>query len=293
MGMGARLRAPGIIQDSSGLDIDTPIQITRVRPGGKSFKVEAEEMLVKIFDPQDVTNRVILLNPNGTNLNLLTIHNSLYPRLTAADVAAGVNLKVIIVANAKITATSTNFVAFQVPTGWPAGFPIEIEIWGRIHGAGGKGANSSFDGSDGGRGGQAMRIRFPVSIRFKSGSRVWGGGGGGAGGGSARYSGPAASSLARGGAGGGGAGNVPGAKGKDPGNDGNAGTESSRGGPGSGTGAPRVWSEAVAEAMAATQVNRASTASTVRSLPAAPAREKSAEVAMVANPALRSTASAS
>jgi hypothetical protein len=190
MGMGARLRCPEIIQDATGAVADTPVQITRVRPQPYGFDVEAEEMLVKLFDPQDITNRVILINASSTNLNLLAIHNSLYPKLTAADVTNGVNVTVIVSAGVTVNSGSTALPAIDIPTGWPPGLPFTLDVYGRILGRGGNartGVSGGFVvGSTGYAGGPALRVRIPIILHARSGSRIWsGGGGGGTGGGAA------------------------------------------------------------------------------------------------------------
>lgn len=206
MGMGARLRWPGIIQDETGADTDTPIQLTRVKPGS-AYEIEAEEMLVKLFDPQDVTNRKIIINTDNYNLNLLTIHNSLYPPLTDEDVMNGVNLTLILVAGITIGSISTSTAALIIPAGWPTGFPIYLDHFAHIRGHGGPGAAGvrMGEGKPGGRGGPALRVRHPIFLRSKAGSTLWsGGGGGGSGGGIAVEQGDPS------GRGGGGAGIDPG-----------------------------------------------------------------------------------
>ena len=213
MGMGARLRCPEVIQDVTGAASDTPIQITRVMPGPASFKVEAEEMLVKIFNPQDIKNRTILINASAYNLNILAIHNSLYPALTLADVAAGVNVTVVLAAGVKLGSTSTSSPALDLPAGWPTGLPITIEVYGYIYGKGGDGATgrlATYAGGNGLAGGPALRLCFPCALKIKSGSRIWSGGGGGASGGGSPITREGYSST-RSGAGGGGFGRDPGA----------------------------------------------------------------------------------
>ena len=187
-------------QDEAGAQIAAPIQVTRVNPTADRFEVEAEEMLFKQFDPADLTDRVITINSPINNIHLPSLHNSIFPAVTADDVIAGANLTVIIAANVLVGSAHTGAFAFNVgeASDWPVGFPITVQILGRVQGAGGKGGGVDT-GGPGQSGGPAFRTRRPVTVDNTSGL-MWSGGGGGGG---ALRNGAFAG-------GGGGAGQVPG-----------------------------------------------------------------------------------
>jgi hypothetical protein len=187
-------------QDEAGAQIAAPIQVTRVNPTADRFEAEAEEMLFKQFDPADLTDRVITINSPINNIYLPSLHNSIFPAVMADDVIAGVNLTVIINAGVLVGSTSTGTAAFNVgeAADWPVGFPITVQILGRVQGAGAKGGGVDT-GGPGQTGGLAFRARRPVTVNNAAG-QIWSGGGGG---GAVRI-------LAAYIGGGGGAGNIPG-----------------------------------------------------------------------------------
>jgi hypothetical protein len=187
-------------QDEAGAQIAAPVQVVRVNPMADRFDVEAEEMLFKQFDPADLTDRVITINSPINNIHLPSLHNSIFPLVTADDVIAGVNLTVIIGSGIIVGSANTGAFAFDVgeASDWPVDFPITVLVLGRIQGAGGKGGGVGT-GAPGQSGGPAFRARRPVIVNNAAG-QIWSGGGGG---GSVRI-------LAAFVGGGGGAGNVPG-----------------------------------------------------------------------------------
>ncbi len=88
---------------------------------------------------------------------------------------------------AKITIASTAVVrTMTVPSNFPAGTNIAIDVQGAIAGIGGTGGNggigSSVPAQAGSPGGTALHVRFPINLKFTG--VIAGGGGGGGGGGS-------------------------------------------------------------------------------------------------------------
>ncbi len=205
LGQGYLIGALGL-QDDTGADVTAPIQITRLNPGDTQFDIEAQELLIS-GDATDLTNRVIVIDSDTSNVNLKTLHDTLYPAATAQDVIDGVTLKCYVEEGVIVSASGSR--AFQVGSGWPTGFSITLIVNGRIAGKGGKGGNMSTVSSsrNGVAGGTALYTRFPIVLEYTGG--IWGGGGGG-GAGAARYTGD---TTYCGGGGGGGAGDDPGAGG--------------------------------------------------------------------------------
>lgn len=174
------------LQDATGAPIARPIQITRLNPGDGKFDIEAEEMLVAEVDEEDLINRVIVIDGSTENVNLRTLHDTLYPAPTAQDVIDGVNLKCIVESGAIVSATGPNNVAgapaFDVGA-WPVGFPVTLIVNGRIEGKGGQGGRASSP--NGIAGGPALYSRHAINLEVGTGE-IWGGGGGG-GSGEARF----------------------------------------------------------------------------------------------------------
>ncbi|MEW9808602.1 hypothetical protein ABUE31_21640 [Mesorhizobium sp. ZMM04-5] len=196
------------IQDATGAPTDAPVQVTRIGVSVDKLRVEAEEMLFQQLDPEDLTNRTITVDSNSLNLNLRSIHDTLYPAPTDADVLAGVTLTCIIESGVIVGSALTANPAFDVGS-WPDDFPITLVVNGRIQGRGGDGAYDPA-GSDGLPGGTALYTRFPVDLEVGSGE-IFGGGGGGAG--NVNVIDPAVDFVN----GGGGAGSLPGNGGPQPG----------------------------------------------------------------------------
>ncbi|KWT70779.1 hypothetical protein APY04_0840 [Hyphomicrobium sulfonivorans] len=249
VGQGARFAWPKITQDVTGLDVGTPMQIVRVNRMGRRVEVEAEEMLVKIFDLDDLKNRKLLINTNEYNLNIPAMHNAAYPPLTEADVADGVNLQVIvapgvIVGSRIATAAGIAMQFGATGTDWPPGFLIALICNGWIRGKGGlggKGANvATNDAGSGQAGGTALHTRHPLAIDLPPTGEIKGGGGGGGGGCSTiANTGSKHAAYAPGGGAGGGAGaedSTPGAAGTGnfPGGHGAPGSATNGGAAGAG-----------------------------------------------------------
>jgi hypothetical protein len=168
------------IQDVTGAVTNAPIQITRVNPGSGQFGYEAEEQLFQIIDPEDLDNRTLIFDAAILDVNLRSVHDSLYPAPESGDTFT---LRVYIETNVVVGASTTSNAALTVGT-WPSGIVIEVYNNGRIQGAGGKGGNAAKNGvvaQAGSAGGLALYTRKAITFDNTSG-KIYGGGGGGAGG---------------------------------------------------------------------------------------------------------------
>jgi hypothetical protein len=206
------------IQDVTGAGANVPLQVTRVTPKSGTFEYEAEEQLFEIIDPEDLDNRVIIFDAAIQDVNLRSVHDSLYPTPETGDTFT---LTCFVETNVIVGATTASITAFDVGD-WPAGVVVTIINNGRIQGAGGNGGNVLA--GNGQAGGLAFYTRNNVTLDNTSGL-IYGGGGGGAAG-SIKESGKLA------GGGGGGAGSFPGAGGRgsiSPDFDGKPGTLNSGG----------------------------------------------------------------
>jgi hypothetical protein len=202
------------IQDATGAASNAPIQITRVSPNSGQFEYEAEEQLYQIIDPEDLDNRTLIFDAAILDVDLRSIHDSLYPEPETGDTFT---LRVYVETNVVVGASTTANAAMIVGT-WPSGVIVEIYNNGRIQGSGGAGGNAQKAGSsatNGSAGGLALYTRKAITLNNLSG-KIYGGGGGG-GGGALKEAGKFA------GGGGGGAGYVGGAGGATGNGDDNAG----------------------------------------------------------------------
>jgi hypothetical protein len=191
-------------QDSNGAAIAIPAQITRINPRADIFEIEAEEISALGFSAFSPDVHSVIIDSNSFNVNLRTMHDSLY-----GVPLSGQTVQCTINAGISVGTVSTGLVAFDVGT-WPAGVTVRLIVLGRIQGAGGNGGigrSLGFNagtGTPGNPGSTALYTRQAITLTDASG-QIWGGGGGGGG----TSSGGAAAS----GCGGGGAGNVPGTHG--------------------------------------------------------------------------------
>jgi len=171
-------------QTSAGVADTVPIQIVRLNPKAERFDIEAEEMLFTQFGAVvDPLLDTVIFDVNANNVNLETVHDSLYAVAVSGDVVrAFVNAGVI------IGSTSTSAAAFEVGN-FVAGVTVQLFVNGRIQGCGGVGgvggdANSDVpsagNGTAGGAGGTALYTRRAILLTSTSG-QIWGGGGGGGG----------------------------------------------------------------------------------------------------------------
>jgi hypothetical protein len=142
MGGGYRIES-WAFQDVTGAAVDAPLQITKLNPLSDRYQIEAEEMLFDAIDPADLVNRVIVIDAQTNNVNLRDMHDAIYPDPQVGGSPAE-NLRVIIEANVIVGSSSTAAPAFDVGS-WPSGYPVSIEVYGRIQGRGGMGGNGAID----------------------------------------------------------------------------------------------------------------------------------------------------
>ena len=145
------------------------------------FSIEAEEMLFTTLNEVDLQNRVITIDSNINNVNLLDLHDNLYAEVDPAE-SPTVSVTFIVSANVIVGSTNTANPSMDVGD-WPVGFTPTLKIFGRVQGCGGRGGNTSINPDtreDGEDGGTALYSRHALNLYVSSGE-IWGGGGGGAG----------------------------------------------------------------------------------------------------------------
>lgn len=189
-------------------------------------------------------DRTIFIENNALNLNLRTIHDSIYATPTGTETVTFIVQPGIVVGSPAASLKS-------MKTGdWPVGQPLFLTVQGRIQGKGGasgRGGEGTAVGDQTGAigegGGDALEVTAAITIDNTTGQIWGGGGGGGGGGGSWMAAGPVVVQVG-GGAGSGAAGTTPGsgaAGGIGPdgnGGDGTAGTADASGVPGAGVSSP-------------------------------------------------------
>ncbi len=169
-------------QEVDGTASMVPGQITSLNPRADIFKIEFEEIsdIAFVTGGASPNEHDIIIDSNINNVNLRTIHDSVYGVPTSGvAVVCTVNSGIV------VGSTSTSNPAFEVGT-WPAGVLVTLIILGRIEGKGGNGgAGQASSGSSvnfGFVGGTALRTRKAITVSSNTG-QIWGGGGGGGGGG--------------------------------------------------------------------------------------------------------------
>jgi hypothetical protein len=162
------------LQDVFGASALVPIQITSLNQEKSNYSVTAEEMLFGDLEPIDPNDHTIIIDSNTNNVNLKTLHDSLFPAETDDTVIS------VFVENGVIVGSDDNSqVAFDTGTGWNSNADIIIYVRGRIQGAGGRGGNN---GGTGQAGGDALKVNSAVTFDFEnSAGEIWSGGGGGGG----------------------------------------------------------------------------------------------------------------
>lgn len=178
--------------------------------------------------------RTIFIDNDASNINLRTLHDSLYEAPTDGSPP----LQVTFVVESGITISSSSTGSYAMRTGsWPGTVQLTLQNSGRIQGHGGDGGRGGDapggNGSAGQNGGPALLVERAMTLDNSNGE-IFGGGGGGGGGGSMSSG---ALQLGGGGGGGGsGAGAGAGAQGGNgtfgngsPGSDGSGNTAGSGG----------------------------------------------------------------
>lgn len=156
------------IQDDTGAAAEVPAQFVSVEPREDKYIVDAQESLFAEQDDLE-TVRLVFIDSNTFNVNLRTLHDSIYSEPQAYD-----QIRCVISAAATI-GSNTGGPSFTVGD-WPEDVAIEIVNNGAIVGRGGRGGdflNTAGDGST------AFYTRVPVTVT-NNGEISGGGGGGGA-----------------------------------------------------------------------------------------------------------------
>ena len=169
------------IQNDTGERDPASIQVTRLVESDEFTRIAAEEIIFDI-PVDDLNNRTIILDTSQNNVNIQTLHDSIYPVITTVGL---ITLTVIIDTGAIIGSSSTSLPAMDIGT-FTSGLPITVQVKGRLQGAGGAGGNGSSQlgtSTPGLPGGTALYTRQAITLDVSSGAgEVWGGGGGGGGG---------------------------------------------------------------------------------------------------------------
>lgn len=174
LGGGANLE-DRTLQDDTGARLAAPIQITRITPQLDRWMVEAEEALFSA-EELDLNNRIVPIDASGFNLNLRTLHDSIYPVITNGT---GITVTCVIASTVEIGSNSISLPAFDVGS-WAATPPtIILQVRGTVQGKGGQGLNATTSSSLA-NGGTALKTRVAIQLDALGG-KVWGGGGGGGG----------------------------------------------------------------------------------------------------------------
>lgn len=164
------------LQNDTGGPELLPVQITSIHPSVTKFRVEGEEARFDGITLDDPNIRNITIDVDSQNLNLRTLHDTLFPVIT--DPAG---LEVIFTVAQNVIVGSNNVASPAINVGsWVAGLDLKIIVLGRIQGHGGNGGDGRFtDGrADGKNGGTALYTRYAINLDVVGGE-IWSGGGGG------------------------------------------------------------------------------------------------------------------
>lgn len=173
IGLGFRLRSR-YLQGPDGAPEIVMAVVTALQPLWDRYIVTAEEML--FFQRNDLEDqRLIVIDQNATNINLLQIHNTIY------NAPEGGESVLFVIQNAVIVGGS-NAQHVSITVGdWPPGCILTLTSKGRMAGAGGRGGGYQVNDGVGEAGGTAFYTRYPITIDNTDGIIAGGGGGGGAG----------------------------------------------------------------------------------------------------------------
>lgn len=171
------------IQDDEGNPANVPIIVTSLRPGPDRYIVEAEELSLTFnaqsgsgdpIDPFDPDAHVIVIDNDAYNVNLRTLHDTLYGSI--GPDAGDITVTCYINSGVKVGSSSTALPAFDIGTWEDAATPITLIVNGRIQGKGGNGGLYNVPGTVGG---PALYSRKTFTLQ--NNGQIWGGGGGGGG----------------------------------------------------------------------------------------------------------------
>lgn len=168
------------IQDDTGAVTPISLAVTQLRRGENDITVRAQEVSFATIEA-DTGERVIYIENDIYNLNLRTIHDSLYSEPIGGSPSEQVRF--IIVEGITVGSTSTSTPAMRTGS-WPAGLDLILENRGRIQGKGGGGGNAGLSVENGSPGGDALLVERSLQIENEGVGflgQIWAGGGGGGG----------------------------------------------------------------------------------------------------------------
>lgn len=199
----------GELQDDTGAE--QAVTLAAVEVERDEFEIGVRGQQVQFHSAEgDTGERVIYIENDVENLNLRSVHDSLYAEPETGSPSQVVRFVIL----PGVTVSSGNASVAALITGsWPTGLDLRLENQGRIQGKGGTGgtgggaytASNLAAGSAGGTGGTGLKAEFPLTLENDNGS-IWGGGGGGGGGAAADIPNTVAGTGGGGGGGGRGAG---------------------------------------------------------------------------------------
>ncbi|NIQ01600.1 MAG: hypothetical protein GWM98_15445 [Nitrospinaceae bacterium] len=162
------LKTRAIVDDLGAQALNTMLPMA-VRRGETKIEIEAQKLSLTQPTGQD---RIINIDDDVNNVNMRTLHDSLF-----APAASGDTVEFIVGPSAIVGSDNAAGPAMQTGD-WPTGVNLQLKIdsGGFVAGPGGNGgSNSSRDGKPGGT---ALKVDFPLLLT--NNGVIGGGGGGGA-----------------------------------------------------------------------------------------------------------------
>jgi hypothetical protein len=170
------------IQDDTGAEKSTTMAVVEIERGENKIRVRAQG--VAFFSGSGTGGggggegegeRIIYIENDVFNLNLRTVHDSLY--LPPVGGSPGETVRFIVLPGFTVGSTSTASPALRTGA-WPAGVTLIVENRGRVQGKGGNGFSAGFPLTNPEAGGDALLVEYVLYIENAEG-QLWGGGGGG------------------------------------------------------------------------------------------------------------------
>jgi hypothetical protein len=170
------------VQDETGSQDEVQHAITAIERGENELRIDSQSVV--FFDPSTSSAggaREIHIENDDYNLNLRTIHDSIYSAPVAAS-PTDLTVRFIVDAGVIVGSLSTVLPALKRGT-WPAGVDIQLVVHGRVQGKGGQGGQG-YDGVTahaGEDGGDALDCSEGVITVDNTDGEIWAGGAGGGG----------------------------------------------------------------------------------------------------------------
>lgn len=159
------------IQDDTGNRLATVQAVLSIERDDNQLEVTTQEVSLIPEDP--LAERFIYIDSDSHDLNMRTVHDSLYATPNGTE-----TIHFVVSAGVKVGATSTSAPALRTGT-WPAGVVLKLENLGRIQGRGGDGGSGGDFFQIGFPGGDALKAEYAVAVDNLNG-QIWSGGGGSA-----------------------------------------------------------------------------------------------------------------